>query len=467
MNEPFVISDKPIKKEKTIHLIEKVENRPLEVFKAATSRGLEIDEYMERADLKDGEGPKNVPVMAKVFKKHNMPVRKGKGKKPVVIGKLLLPPEADGRERAFKRLCFHEIMRKGTESVLNYGIALLDPVNIDPITQKMTNLQKVGGAFSVSDQLADTLLRPTIRRPDEFTEHPRLIIELADIVMGQIDMPFGGEKTLRIQNDPSRFPTPRVAELEEISRVTLGTEDISAQIYKFGIGLEASYEFIQAAANISVDHVSIFFAQLATYWRMEEVNIGLGEMMKVFTRTASPKRTVKIGADNDTHTATAPQLFSRLKTGSDYHLDLYSWRNMWKSFEHYSKPHITLNHILGRAQYTTEIELLNLDKTNISLDNNVGPRESISSINPLPPLRTRDGHPYGWTDAVPNERYLIYDRNWALQYYVRLLSNIQETERFILNQSQVWTLTKAFGFKVYDEDGLEYINVHLRPAKTA
>ena len=198
------------------------------------------------------------------------------------------------------------------------------------------------------------------------------------------------------------------------------------------------------------------------------MNLGLKEMTKVFTRGANPKASTKIGSTgapgagyHNTH------LNSKLKTGTDYHLDLHSWRNMWKAHGDYSKHHIRLNHILAQAPYTTEIELLNLDKTNISLDNNVGPRESISSINPLPPLRTRDGHPYGWTDEVPGGHYLIYDRNWYLQYFVRMVSNIAETERFILNQSQVWTLTKAFGFRVYDEDGAEYIEVTLTPAKEA
>ena len=465
MSEPFVMNPKPIKKQSTLDVINMIEHKPVTVLKTAASYGMEADEYVNALDKKDGVGPKNVHIMAKVCKKHNIPTKKVGKNPPVVLGKLLLPPEAAPKERAFGRFMFHNIMRKEIEGVLNYGIALLEPVNIDPITRKMTNLQKIDGAFTVSDQVADSLLRPAVRRENEYAEHPRLVVELADITRGQLDMPFGGEKTLRINNDPSRFPTPRVAETEEFPKVSLGTEEITDNIVKFGVALEASYEFIQAAASIPIDHIAIYFAQLATYWRMHEVNVGIKEMLKIFTRTTpAAKPTTKIGS-NDANSASNPQLFSRFKTGTDYHLDLYSWRNMWKSFEHYSKQHIVLNHILARAQYTTEIELLNLDKTNIPLDRNVGPRETVSSVNPFPPLRTRDGKPYGWTDTIPDERYLIYDRNWALQYYVRMLSAIAETERFILNQTQVWTLSKAFGFKVYDEDGIEYIQVKMRPVE--
>ena len=470
------VKPEPVVKKSTNETMEMVEKRPLQVYRDATARGMEPEQFLNETDK--GDIDKGMPFTAKVLKKHKIRANKTKHGPSVMIGELLPDPNSTPTEEiAFKHLMFHIIMTKRVESYVNYGISLLEPVNVDPLTRKMTNLQKLDGAFTVSDQLRDTMLRPAIRRPDEFKEHPRLVVELSDLVMGQFDIPFGGEKTLRIDNDPSRFPEPRIAELEEIPRAQLGVEDISAQVYKFGIGLEASYEFVQAAANISVDHISVFFSQLATYWRLNEVNLGIKEALKVFTRAANAKKTTKIGPDmaNDNPAPkngyNSTDLGSKLKSGTGgtlaNHLDLYSWRNMWKAHGDYSKQHIRLNHILAKAPYTTEIELLNLDKTNISLDNNVGPNESISSVNPLPALRTRDGHPYGWTDEIPDKRALIYDRNWFMQYFVRMVSNIAETERFILNQSQVWTLTKAFGFKVYDEDGAEYIDIRLRPAETA
>ena len=112
---------------------------------------------------------------------------------------------------------------------------------------------------------------------------------------------------------------------------------------------------------------------------------------------------------------------------------------------------------------TTEVELLNLDKTNIPLDRNVGP--PTTRVNPISTMRTRDGIPYAWSERIPNERYLCYDQNWALLYYTRMMSNISETERFILNQSQVWTLSKAFGFRVFDKDAIWLIEAKSKPAK--
>ena len=73
----------------------------------------------------------------------------------------------------------------------------------------------------------------------------------------------------------------------------------------------------------------------------------------------------------------------------------------------------------------------------------------------------------GIANAHGTERFLTYDRNWALTYYVRMMSNISETEKFILNQSQVWVVTKSFGFRVFDPEAIWMIAMHARPAKAA
>ena len=206
--------------------------------------------------------------------------------------------------------------------------------------------------------------------------------------MGQVEVGFGGEKALVINNQKSaddqgnpsrRFSTPRFAEYEEISRARLGSEEISHQIYKYGIGIEASYEFLQQMAQVGFDQIQYYFSQLATYWRMDEVNEGIDTMLWIFNDSAISAApfdgshpqyaeearkyndntgtdaaddhglaVTKIGADSITWSNAnvtdrrsshyGMHLGSKSKTTSPdaYHLDLYSWRNMFKNFPGYA-----------------------------------------------------------------------------------------------------------------------------------
>lgn len=493
-----------IKQMSTLEFFEFAAKKPATLFKTAQQHDLEISDYAVRAVKNDGVGPRQLDPFKKLLKKENLPIKR---KGAVKLGDFILEETEPSQKRAYYRMLFHETSRREIEETLNYGMAeLAEPVNIDHLTQGMDpEVQKLKAGFSVSEHLRDTIMRPTTQRPNEFKEKPRLVVELSDIAMRQTEIGFGGEKQLIILNEAGRFPTPRIAELEEIPRSQIGHEEISESIHKYGIGLEASYEAIAQASDIGYDQLTTYFSQLALYWRMNEVGIGVETMLNLFNTAAvgedlglGSKALTPVGASNTSGEITAstksnPHLGSKTLTGSNnqkHVIDAWSWRNMRKNFPGFAPDYITLNHILGNAHMTTELEMLNLDKTNIPLDRNVGP--PISPANPLPSLTTRDGMPYGWisemrdadneayafpgshlsspysdSDAHGDERLMIYDRNWALMYYVRMQSSISETEAFILNQSRVWTITKAFGFRVYDADGIWMIGLHARPAKVA
>ena len=486
-----------IKQMGTLEFMELASKKPATLFKTAQQHGFEISDYALRAVKKDGVGSPKLPPFKKLLKKEGLPIKK-KGGKQVTLGDFLLNEKEPSQKRAYYRMLFHETSRLEVEENLNYGLQELEPVDISSLTDNMDpEVQKLKAGFTVSEHLRDSIMRPAIQRPTKFKERPRLVVELSDVAMGQSEIGFGGEKQLIINNEAGRFPTPRLAELEEIPRAQLGHEEISESIQKYGIGIEASYEAIAQAANIGYDQLTTYFSQLALYWRMNEVGIGVETMLNIFNAAAvgtdlgeGEKAVTPVGGTSKS-TKASPHLGSKVHTGTagEHVLDLHSWRNLRKAFPGFAPDYIALNHILGNAHMTTELEMLNLDKTNIPLDRNVGP--GVSPINPLGPLRTRDGMPYGWisemrdedneafgfpgegTDgltanaAMGDERLLIYDRNWALMYYVRMQSNISETEKFILNQSQVWTITKSFGFRVYDQDAIWMIGLHARPAKAA
>ena len=433
---------KPIQQMSTLEMLEYCEKKPITLYREATSRGLEVAEYLDRATKNDGVGSRNLRPFFKNLQKHNLPIKAVNGRKPALVSDFLLSEDHSTAAISFRRMLWHETMRLSVEDTCNAYKS--DPIDVSPLTNTMNpNLQKLTGGFNITELVRDNMLRPAQRRPNQEKEHPRLVIELSDLTMGQVEIGFGGEKALVINNakgtdddglPTQRFSTPRFAEYEEISRARLGTEEISHQIYKYGIGIEASYEFLQQMGQIGFDQIQYYFSQLATYWRMDEINEGLDTMLYIFndaTIAAAP-----FDGNNPIYGAEAREYNSRSGTnasddhglaltevgydpagghyvdysvanvldrrssnykghlgskekdgGTNHYLDLYAWRNMFKNFPGYAPGYIRLNRLLANAQMTTEIELLNLEKTNIPLDRNVGP--PVTRANPMPAMRTR------------------------------------------------------------------------------
>ena len=258
-----------IKKMTTLEMFEFAEKRPASLFKEATSRNMEITDYLIRAVPHDGVGSPKLDPFKKILQKEKLRLRGGNAAQ---IGDFILEDKEPSQKRAYRRMLFHETMRREIDQNLNSGLKDIEPVDISSLTGGIDpNAQKITGGFSISENLRDSIMRPTTQRPTRFKERPRLVVELSDIAMGETEIGFGGEKQLIINNEHGRFPTPRIAELEEIPRARMDHESISHTIQKYGIGVEASYELIQNAANMGFDQVQTYFSQLALYWRMHEV----------------------------------------------------------------------------------------------------------------------------------------------------------------------------------------------------
>ena len=279
----------------TLEMFEKAEKEPYELFKDAVTNGYEISEYLDRVVKQDGVGSRRLPPFKKILQKEGLPIRAIKGSKPAVVGDFLLPDTEPVGKRMYRRMLWHETLRLDVEETLNAYSTTQEPIDIGPMVESMDPaVQKIKGGFTVSELMEGGLLRPRTRQANQMKVHPRLVIELSDIAMGETKLQFGGEKALIINNDnpDERFSTPRLAELEEISRAKFDTQEISHNIYKYGIGIEASYEAIQNMANIGFDQVALYFSQLATYWRMEEVNQGLDTILQIFQKVRVPTKRV-------------------------------------------------------------------------------------------------------------------------------------------------------------------------------
>jgi hypothetical protein len=122
-------------------------------------------------------------------------------------------------------------------------------------------------------------------------------------------------------------------------------------------------------------------------------------------------------------------------------LTLAAWLAFKMSFE---APYM-LTHALMREDVALQLALLNTGSANLPLSAvNVGGLGTM-----LVPINTfSDGVRYGWTAEAPADSIVGYDGRLALERAVETGSLIQEQEQFILNQTQVVTITENEGYGI-------------------
>lgn len=465
----------------TKEAIERVRKEPDVLAQEAYAHNMEIGAYLNRAVPYDGVGNPQLDAFNRVLEAEGLIVKtdttEGVYASPM---RKWLGANEDGtfnKELGYRRLCFHEYVRRHMEGTLNQEIRKLQPVlpkELEVANDLDLQIKKDSG-FTSLDVAAGTFLRPYTRGEDQYEERPELVINLSDITRGIISIAGADMKMLRFKNKQGRFPTFRFTEYANIPVITAETEEITSQILKHGVGIEMSYEWVRRNGNIGIDQFALWMAQIAIYWQLDEVSDGLTTLMSVFTRPSpapegdkEPKAPIAWGADRaSTNAATYEHLDSRTgangstpSSANKHILDVRSWLNLRKYFtgedDDDTPPKIyQLTNIFARRNMITDVEMLPIGSTNIRLQE-LFYNDAAGTIQRLPRQVTADGIRYGWTGkgGIKNYDTLAIDRNWAMNYVVELGSDISETDKFIRNQTNLWTISKNYGFDLFDEDAI-------------
>lgn len=465
MNEPEVL-ELAIPHMTTKDAIERIRKEPDVIMQEAFAHNMELGAYLNRAVPYDGVGNPQLDAFNRVLEAEGL-VTKTDTTEGVYAAPLKkwLGANDDGtynKEKSYRRVCFHEYTRRHMEGTMNQGLKHLQPVlpkEMEVADELDLQIKKDSG-FTSLDVAAGTFLRPYTRGEDQYEERPQLVIDLSDITRGIISISGAEMKMLRFKNEQGRFPTFRFTEYANIPVITAETEEITSQILKHGVGIEMSYEWIRRNGNIGIDQFALWMAQIAIYWQLDEVSDGLKTLMSVFTRTGNPAPKSPIAWGSPGEAGDLEGLGSSKQTSSKYQIDIESWLNFRKYMtgedDEDSPPKIyTLTNIFARSKMITKVEMLPIGSTNIRLQE-LYYDGAAGSIQRNPSQVTADGVRYGWTGkgGFKQEDLLAIDRNWAMNYVVELGSDISEMDKFIRNQTHLWTISKNYGFDLFDEDAI-------------
>lgn len=279
--------------------------------------------------------------------------------------------------------------------------------------------------LSSDDDIPGSYLRPWQDvRPPTWMEDMRPAIPLSELVAITTPIGSGEYRGVYIEWDADEARMVRVGEGADIPLAEIVTSPYYNEVHKYGRGIKTTYE---AMRRLRVDRLAWFFQMLAVQAESDKVAAGLD---------------VLINGDGNPNTAAEVINLSDLDDEAELGtLTLKAWLAYKMSFE---APYV-LTHALMQEDVALQLALLNTGSANLPLSavNVGGLGTMLVPINSFP-----DGVRYGWTADAPADSIVGYDGRLALERAVETGSMIQEQERFILNQTEVVTITENEGYGI-------------------
>jgi len=229
-----------------------------------------------------------------------------------------------------------------------------------------------------------------------------------------------------IDYDAEQLRKYRVGESTDIPVATITGNEREIRLHKYGRALRASYEDL---ALMKVDKLAWFIQLMAVQSEQDKVAAALA---------------ILVAGDGNANTAaTEYDLTDLHATATPGTLSLRAWFKFRMKF----KSPYALTTALAQEDGALQVALLNTGSANLPLSTtNLGGL----GTNATPINSFADGVRYGWTDEAPADKIVGFDRRFALEHVVMGGSQISESDRFILNQTQVMTMTEIETFMVLD-----------------
>lgn len=296
------------------------------------------------------------------------------------------------------------------------------------------------------------------------TPHQRAILLSSDAVLGTPERPFNdlgpfwnnqfepaiplsevvatttsiqGEdyRSLYMTYDEDALRLFRIGESAEIPTANLATSTRNIRLRKYGRGLRVTYETLR---RFTVDKLAWWIRWQAVQSEIDKVEAALSYL---------------INGDGNANTA-ATEINQSTLDGDAIagELSLIGWQKFRMQFA----PPYVMTTVFGQIDEIMQLLLLNLGTANIPLQG-----YDLGGIgNGLTPINaTADNVRYGWTDSAPDGKYVAFDRRAALEHVVEIGSEIQETERFITNQTEVMVMTENSGFATLDPAAAKILDI--------
>lgn len=239
-----------------------------------------------------------------------------------------------------------------------------------------------------------------------------------------------------LTNDATAQRMVRVGESASLPKAKLTEADRTITLYKFGRALESSYEVLR---RMRIDRIALHIAQMAVQAETDKLAAILA---------------VIVSGDGNSNTAATNYNLTTLDTAASAGtLTLKGWLAFKMKF---ANPYMATTALATEA-VALQMMLLNTGSGNTPLVNIQG-ASGFGSFNQIN-TGLRDGVGLGWTSEAPASTIVAIDNRFAIERVYEIGSNIQETDRFIQNQTEMITFSEVEGYATIDANACKTLTV--------
>jgi hypothetical protein len=293
-------------------------------------------------------------------------------------------------------------------------------------------------AYTSTDDLSGGVANPFASAMAS-RDQPRISppIRLADITAIMTAIEGDTFKAYYLTDSEAQTTMARVPELSEIPMARLTGGDRTIKLYKYGRGLEASYE---ALRRMRIDKVALYIARLAIRNEMHKVS-----------------QAIKVLVSGDGNSGTAATNW-RAKTDLDSAATGKTITlKAWLAYKLKFFPAYSLTHVLASEGDVLKLLLLPIGSST-AMPLVTMPTAQLGNLTPMSDAFAGSVQ-YGVTTDVPADKLVGFDASAALEHVTEIGANIEEVERFVTRQSQAVVLTEVEGFAVFDPNATKTLEL--------
>lgn len=238
--------------------------------------------------------------------------------------------------------------------------------------------------------------------------------------------------------DEAQLRKFRVGESATIPLAKIVGSDRTISLKKYGRAIEASYESLR---RVRVDKLARFIQLMAVQSEVDKVAAVID---------------VLVNGDGNSGTTPANHNLTSLDSGTSAGtLTIKAWIAFKMKFPN---PYMATTALMQDG-IALQLALLDTGSANIPLVNVPGGAGALGTgLRPI--NRFSDNVGYGWTADAPANKIVGLDNRMALERVTEIGGEISEMERFVLEQTQVMTMTEVEGYAIMDANATKVLTVN-------
>lgn len=290
--------------------------------------------------------------------------------------------------------------------------------------------------FSSDGNAPGSMMRPYAEAAQARTSQMAPAIPLSELIAMRTQVDTNVYRALYLNDDEKSYRMVRVGETAEIPGATLTEGEKPIDLFKYGRKLKISYE---AMRRLPVDTVAFYIARMAIQAEVDKVKTVLDVM---------------VNGDGNAGTAASNINLTDLDPDATAgHLTLKAWLAFKMTF---NNPY-ALTHELAQQDVILQQLLLDTGSANIPVLSLTGAANfgGFTAMNPA----LSDNVRYGVTEDAPDGKVIAFDSRFAIEQVTEIGGTIQESMRWVTNQTEDLVFTEVEGYAVIDSKAAKILDL--------